>query len=452
MAGIEWVPIEKIKPHPKNPRLIVREDVVQGIMAGIVNEFHEANALQVWPENDYYIILSGHHRFEAAKRVEFTKIPCWIRNDLDEDQAYMLLATDNNQGELSPLEIGMHALNYVPKAAGGRGQKGGLSEYAGKLGKAKGAITEYKNAAEVLSNCSLERTVYDLLDKAKHLSAIHSLPESCWQEAVDFMLKKGWSAKDTQKQIKAAKEGTTNKQIINIFTGKTTIRELNRIKELKDKISESLQYDDTKEQWIAWFEENDPIDIKEVQNKRNDLENIEAQRKEYEEEQQKQEYPSLVLADPPWRYDFAESDSRQVENRYPSLTVDEIISHKPETEPNCVLFLWATAPKLKEAFEVMDAWGFEYKTHGIWDKEKVGMGYWFRNQHELLLVGTKGQISPPDSKNRISSILKEYRKSHSEKPLCVYEWIENAFPQLKKLEMFCREQRQGWEAHGNEVK
>lgn len=72
------------------------------------------------------------------------------------------------------LEIGKHALNYVPKAAGGRGQKGGLSEYAEKLGKDKGNVSRWKNAAEVANRCT-DTTV--LLDKAQHLATIHSLPE-----------------------------------------------------------------------------------------------------------------------------------------------------------------------------------------------------------------------------------------------------------------------------------
>jgi hypothetical protein len=78
-----------------------------------------------------------------------------------------------------------------------------LSEYARQVGRAKGAISEYKSAAAVAIKCSNERTV--LLDKAKHLAAIHSLPESLWQSAVDLMLKKEWSAAETQKQVQAAK-------------------------------------------------------------------------------------------------------------------------------------------------------------------------------------------------------------------------------------------------------
>ena len=90
----------------------------------------------------------------------------------------------------------------------------------------------------------------------------------------------------------------------------------------------------------------------------------------------------VVYADPPWRYDFSKSDSREIENQYPTMTVDEICALKIPSAKNSVLYLWATAPKLREALQVMAAWGFEYKSHGIWDKEIIGMGYWFRGQHE----------------------------------------------------------------------
>ena len=106
---------------------------------------------------------------------------------------------------------------------------------------------------------------------------------------------------------------------------------------------------------------------------------------------------------------------------------------------------------MREAFEVMDGWGFEYKTHAVWDKEKIGMGYWFRGQHELLLVGTKGKVSPPAPEHRVSSVFREARRAHSEKPDCVYEWIEAAFPHLLKLEMYYRRPREGWLVFGNEA-
>lgn len=440
--------IEELKPHPKNPRLVMREDVIGGIVAGLDNGFHPSHALQVWPSNGFYYILSGHHRLDAAKRKGLVELPCWVREDLDEDGAYMLLATDNNQGELSPLEIGMHALNYIGVESGGRGQKGGLSEYARQIGKAKSTVSGWKSGARVLKNCSVDRTV--LITKAEHLSAIHSLPESLWQSAVELMLKKEWSASETQKQVQSAKEGQTEKQISTILHGKTTKRELDRIAELKDKVAQSLVYGDIAEIWLAWFDEEDPIDVKQVQAKRIELEDLEAERRHQEQEVEVSKLPNFVLADPPWRYDFSNTDNRQIENQYPSATIPEIISHRPETQPDCILLMWATAPKLVEALEVMEGWGFKYKTHAIWDKEKIGMGYWFRGQHELLLVGTKGDVSPPEPEDRVSSVFREKRGEHSEKPESVYAWVESAFRHSIKLEMYCRNKRPGWVAWGNE--
>ena len=159
----------------------------------------------------------------------------------------------------------------------------------------------------------------------------------------------------------------------------------------------------------------------------------------------------VVVADPPWRYDFSETKTRDIENNYPTATVEEICKHVPKTEKDCVLLLWATAPKLLEAIDVMDAWGFKYKTQAVWDKQKIGMGYWFRGQHEILLVGTKGNPCPPDVSVRVSSVFSEERTKHSKKPVCVYEWIERAFFDKVKVEMYCRIPRKGWHVWGNEV-
>jgi len=74
---------------------------------------------------------------------------------------------------------------------------------------------------------------------------------------------------------------------------------------------------------------------------------------------------------------------------------------------DCILYLWSPAPLIEQALGVLSAWGFTYKSHMVWDKKKMGMGYWFRGQHELLTVSTKGNFSPPPSTMRISSIMKE---------------------------------------------
>lgn len=448
----QLIPVNKLADHPQNPRIALREDVVAAISANLTDGFDAAHALIVRPHGDCYQVISGHHRKAAAMKAGIDAVPCWVR-ELDDEAAYMALVTSNSQGELSPLEIGLHALHCVGLSEGGRGKKGGLSAYAEAIGKHKTTIGDFVQAARVFENCRVDPTV--LQSKTQHLAAIHALPPECWPDAVQTMLDKGWSAKETGEQVKAANEAGSAKVICALLAGRTSLREIERITETRERVAASFEYDETRTAWTAWFDEADPIDIKDVQAKRTELEGIEYARREKEREDEEKPAltkPNLVLADPPWRYDFAETDSRQIENQYPSATVDEIIAHRPETEPDCVLLMWATVAKLSEALEVMDGWGFEYKTHAVWDKEKIGMGYWFRGQHELLLVGTKGQASPPDAEHRVSSVFREARGKHSAKPQCVYEWIEAAFPDRLKLEMYCRSPRAGWAVFGNEAK
>jgi N6-adenosine-specific RNA methylase IME4 len=159
----------------------------------------------------------------------------------------------------------------------------------------------------------------------------------------------------------------------------------------------------------------------------------------------------VIYADPPWKYDFAETDNRKIENHYITMDNSDIAKMNVPAADNCVLFMWATAPKLIEAIEVLKGWGFEYKTCAVWDKEKVGMGYWFRGQHELLMVGVKGNVSPPEASIRISSVIRESRQRHSRKPDCIAEYIELAFYDKSKIELFCREPRNGWYSFGNQI-
>ena len=159
----------------------------------------------------------------------------------------------------------------------------------------------------------------------------------------------------------------------------------------------------------------------------------------------------LVLADPPWRYEHCEADNREIENQYGTASLEQIFKQSPNTTDDSILFLWATAPKLEEALQTMKAWGFSYRTCAVWDKTKIGMGYWWRIQHELLLVGVKGSPGCTPECERVSSIFVETRGHHSAKPICVYKWIERAFPTMTKLEMYCRNPRSGWSSWGNEI-
>jgi N6-adenosine-specific RNA methylase IME4 len=163
---------------------------------------------------------------------------------------------------------------------------------------------------------------------------------------------------------------------------------------------------------------------------------------------------NVILADPPWRFEPYSRDTgmdRAADNHYPTMTLKTIKALPVPAAEDCVLFLWATAPMLLEALDLMRAWGFDYKSNFVWIKDRVGTGYWNRNRHELLLVGTRGDIPAPAPGDQYDSVIEAPRRKHSVKPFAVHEMIEEMFPSLPKLEMFARESFDGWDSWGNEV-
>jgi hypothetical protein len=107
---------------------------------------------------------------------------------------------------------------------------------------------------------------------------------------------------------------------------------------------------------------------------------------------------NVVYADPPWRLEPYSRDTgmdRAADNHYPTMPIEEIRALQVPVADDAVLFLWATGPMLPQALSVMAAWGFDYKSQCIWLKDRIGTGYWFRNRHELLLIGTRGTIPAP---------------------------------------------------------
>ena len=159
----------------------------------------------------------------------------------------------------------------------------------------------------------------------------------------------------------------------------------------------------------------------------------------------------VLYADPPWRYQFAESDTRGIENQYPTMALDEIRDLMVPAAEDSMLFLWATSPKLTEALAVLEEWGFTYRTCMVWVKDRIGMGYYARQQHELLLIGARGDIPAPAPATRPPSVVTAPRAEHSAKPDEVYELIERMYPGYPKCELFQRRPRDGWVGWGNQV-
>ncbi len=164
---------------------------------------------------------------------------------------------------------------------------------------------------------------------------------------------------------------------------------------------------------------------------------------------------AVIYADPPWRYETPEmgSPSRRTENHYPTMALDEICA-LPVAEianEDSVLFLWATAPKLAESMQAIESWGFTYRTNMVWGKDKIGLGFWIRNQHEHLLICKRGEMPPPPESARCSSLVVAPRLEHSAKPDIFYEIIDEMYPGVRKIELFSRTPRHGWEAWGNQA-
>lgn len=164
----------------------------------------------------------------------------------------------------------------------------------------------------------------------------------------------------------------------------------------------------------------------------------------------------VIYADPEWRFEVYSRDTgmdRAADNHYPTSSTEDICN-RPVADiaaDDCVLFLWATVPMLPDALRVMDAWDFQYKSHCIWAKDRIGTGYWFRNQHEILLVGTRGNVPAPAMGTQVESLVDAPVGRHSEKPEKFYELIERYFPNLPKIELNARAARPGWDAWGYEA-
>jgi N6-adenosine-specific RNA methylase IME4 len=164
----------------------------------------------------------------------------------------------------------------------------------------------------------------------------------------------------------------------------------------------------------------------------------------------------IIYADPPWRFEPYSRDTgldRAADNHYPvmDLTAIKAVDVASIAASDAALFLWATAPMLPQALDVMAAWGFEYRTNFVWAKDRVGTGYWSRNQHEHLLVGVKGDIPAPAPGEQRSSLIEAPVREHSRKPEEARRMIETIFPNLPKVELFARSPCEGWDVWGQEA-
>lgn len=169
----------------------------------------------------------------------------------------------------------------------------------------------------------------------------------------------------------------------------------------------------------------------------------------------------IIYADPPWQYRVysKKGQGKSAENHYHTMNIKDIMALPVDkiADKDCILFLWITFPCLKEGIEVMERWGFKYKTCGFnWVKRNkkkntyfMGLGFWTRSNSEVCLIGTKGQ--PKRVSKSVSQICDARIMEHSRKPTEIRERIVELCGELPRIELFARDKVKGWDSLGDEI-
>lgn len=183
---------------------------------------------------------------------------------------------------------------------------------------------------------------------------------------------------------------------------------------------------------------------------------------------------SVIVVDPPWSYGSDTKRKRTAEFHYKTIGnsgkeinrntgegIENIITITPVVQladNNAHLYLWATNPKLPFAFEIMNRWGFVYKTTLSWVKvskfgklHSGGMGWFFRGATEHVLFGVKGNKSIPSNLRKPNVFFAQPRK-HSEKPIEFYNLLRTIYPEDEKMiDMYARQKREGFFTWGDQA-
>ena len=170
-----------------------------------------------------------------------------------------------------------------------------------------------------------------------------------------------------------------------------------------------------------------------------------------------------IYADPPWQFQnrtgkVAPEHKRLT--RYTTMKLEDIkrIPVKDVADAKSHLYLWVPNALLPQGLEVMQAWGFEYKTNIIWEKVRKdgmpdgrGVGFYFRNVTEILLFGIRGEKNRTLEAGRSQvNLIRTIKREHSRKPDEIISLIESCSP-APFLELFARGDRPGWDMWGNQA-
>jgi len=165
----------------------------------------------------------------------------------------------------------------------------------------------------------------------------------------------------------------------------------------------------------------------------------------------------VVLADPPWPHANGSRTNSGKSPKYPLMNLREIAALASTvgtlSGEDAVLYLWATTPHLPGAIDVLRAWGFIYRSFHVWQKSRVACGFWARSNAEILLIGEKGRPQGTTPELLMPTILagEPLPNGHSSKPSVVHKMIERLWPHSRKVELFARDRRAGWDSFGADI-
>ena len=367
------------------PRAL-RPDAVEELMASMkINGLLQPIVLRPAETTGYWLV-AGLHRLEAARKLQWESIAATIFDGMDADQAELAEIDENLiRADLSPIERGLHVARRkelyerrhpeTRKGATGVGRK--KSQIATSNEQADSFIDDTakktgKHRATIARDVArgnldgIEAAIRTSLDKVDELDALGKL-----------------SKEDQRDLIDRAKAGEK-------VSAKAALKKHERKKREHDLASKILALP----------------------------------QKKY----------GLILADPEWRFEPWSRHTgldRAADNHYSTSCTEVIAARDVQSiaADDCVLFLWATGPMLPHALLIMATWGFNYKSHYVWGKDKVGTGFWNREKHELLLIGTRGNVPCPAPGTQRDSLIMAPRGRHS--PECFLDMIEQYFPRTE---------------------
>ena len=171
----------------------------------------------------------------------------------------------------------------------------------------------------------------------------------------------------------------------------------------------------------------------------------------------------IIYADPPWKQSKGGKKSVRINSSgksldYPVCSLEEIKFHLEQavklTSENSVMFLWTIDKYLFDAQQIAEGLGYKLHARMIWNKVTgIPAAFTIRYGHEYLLYMYKGKLMPvsKEERGKIHSVFTEQVKKHSQKPQIAYEIIERLYPTTQRIEMYARNERNGWDCWGNEV-